>query len=66
MSLFAMQEELTAEQRLSKNVVAIMNDDRHVAMAGLLMVLSGMSVIPHQRRVLTAEMCGSGVRLWTR
>ena len=38
MSLFAMQEELTAEQRLSKNVVAIMNDDRHVAMAGLLMV----------------------------
>ena len=33
-----MQEELTAEQRLSKNVVAIMNDDRHVAMAGLLMV----------------------------
>jgi len=38
MSMFAARQELTAEQRLSKEIVAIMNDDRHVALAGLLMV----------------------------
>lgn len=39
MSLYSVQkQELTAEQRISKNIVAVMNHNTYIAMAGLLMV----------------------------
>ena len=41
--MLAINTQLTAEQRLTKNIIAIMGHDRYVALAGVLMI--GISAI---------------------